>query len=259
MEQVLKHNGVMSGSGGLKLPIGYRFHPTDEELVVHYLKRKVFAFPLPALVIPDFDVFQTHPWSLPGDVKEKRYFFHKQKRDILSCKRVDINGGCGYWKPIGKERVILASEFNNQPVGIRKTLVFCGGRGNRPDAAAASNTRWLMHQFHLVRPGPTPNSLQLISPMEVKEYWVVCGVFQKKRRPKKKNGVVSHLTSSKRKQMTVTEVTGRANCHVGPPITPTFSSCTSEITEDDDQEESSCKINVSHSHGNCDTESLNKL
>lgn len=53
-------------NGGIKLPIGYRFHPTDEELVVHYLKRKVFGVSLPALVIPEFDVFQMDPWSLPG-------------------------------------------------------------------------------------------------------------------------------------------------------------------------------------------------
>ncbi|KAL6541389.1 hypothetical protein OROGR_010875 [Orobanche gracilis] len=36
------------GNGGVKLPIGFRFHPTDEELLVHYLKRKVFSLPLPA-------------------------------------------------------------------------------------------------------------------------------------------------------------------------------------------------------------------
>ncbi|KAA8530076.1 hypothetical protein F0562_004785 [Nyssa sinensis] len=69
---------VMNG-GGIKLPIGFRFHPTDEELLVHYLKRKVFSFPLPASVIPEFDVFQTNPSDLPGDSKEKRYFFSKRK------------------------------------------------------------------------------------------------------------------------------------------------------------------------------------
>ena len=53
-------------NGGIKMPIGYRFHPTDEELVVHYLKRKALSLPLPASVIPEFDVFQTDPWSLPG-------------------------------------------------------------------------------------------------------------------------------------------------------------------------------------------------
>ncbi|URD93934.1 ANAC083 transcription factor [Musa troglodytarum] len=34
-----------------RLPPGFRFHPTDEELVVQYLKRKVFSCPLPASFI----------------------------------------------------------------------------------------------------------------------------------------------------------------------------------------------------------------
>lgn len=53
-------------NGGVKLPIGYRFCPTDEELLIHYLKKKAFAEPLPCSVISEFDVFQTEPWGLPG-------------------------------------------------------------------------------------------------------------------------------------------------------------------------------------------------
>ncbi|PQM33823.1 NAC domain-containing protein 83 [Prunus yedoensis var. nudiflora] len=32
-------------NGVLRLPPGFRFHPTDEELVLQYLKRKVFSCP----------------------------------------------------------------------------------------------------------------------------------------------------------------------------------------------------------------------
>lgn len=60
-------NYVVNG-GGIRLPVGYRFCPTDEELVGHYLKRKVFDLPLPASVIPEFDVFLTDPWGLPGNL-----------------------------------------------------------------------------------------------------------------------------------------------------------------------------------------------
>lgn len=56
----LVKNGVM------RLPPGFRFHPTDEELVVQYLKRKVLSSPLPASIIPDFDVCRADPWDLPG-------------------------------------------------------------------------------------------------------------------------------------------------------------------------------------------------
>lgn len=54
-------------NGVLRLPPGFRFHPTDEELVFQYLKRKIFACPLPASIIPDFDVCKSDPWDLPGN------------------------------------------------------------------------------------------------------------------------------------------------------------------------------------------------
>lgn len=74
--------------GGFKLPIGYRFRPTDEELVVHYLKRKVFSIPFPASVIPEFDVFQTDPWGLPGLWKSHFGFNFFQYRSFFCSSRV---------------------------------------------------------------------------------------------------------------------------------------------------------------------------
>ncbi|KAK4279317.1 hypothetical protein QN277_011115 [Acacia crassicarpa] len=53
-------------NGGIKLPIGYYFCPTDEEFVIHYLNRKAFSHPLPASVIPDVNVFAAHPRRLLG-------------------------------------------------------------------------------------------------------------------------------------------------------------------------------------------------
>ena len=50
----------------LKLPPGFRFHPTDEELVFQYLKSKVFSCPLPAPVISEVDVDKFDPWDFPG-------------------------------------------------------------------------------------------------------------------------------------------------------------------------------------------------
>lgn len=48
------------------LPPGFRFHPTDEELVVHYLKKKVDSVPLPVSIIADVDLYKFDPWELPG-------------------------------------------------------------------------------------------------------------------------------------------------------------------------------------------------
>lgn len=52
--------------GVTRLPPGFRFQPTDEELVFQYLKCKVFSLPLPASIIPETNVYKYDPWDLPG-------------------------------------------------------------------------------------------------------------------------------------------------------------------------------------------------
>ena len=52
--------------GGATLPPGFRFHPTDEELVGYYLKRKVERLEIELEVIPVIDFYKFDPWELPG-------------------------------------------------------------------------------------------------------------------------------------------------------------------------------------------------
>ncbi|KAM7483722.1 hypothetical protein LguiB_008305 [Lonicera macranthoides] len=47
------------------LPPGFRFHPTNEELVVQYLKKKVASTPLPVTIIAEIDLYKFNPWELP--------------------------------------------------------------------------------------------------------------------------------------------------------------------------------------------------
>lgn len=71
-------------NGVLRLPPGFRFHPTDEELVVQYLKRKVFSCPLPASIIPEVDICKYDPWDLPGWFFTCRQFIKAFAVPILS-------------------------------------------------------------------------------------------------------------------------------------------------------------------------------
>lgn len=79
MESTSNMNSIlhMRSSGGsttqqgghqrqLDLPPGFRFHPTDEELVLHYLKNKVSSRPLPVPIIAEIDLYKFDPWDLPG-------------------------------------------------------------------------------------------------------------------------------------------------------------------------------------------------
>ncbi|KAI3463137.1 hypothetical protein Pfo_019800 [Paulownia fortunei] len=179
------------GNGGTKLPIGFRFHPTDQELLLHYLKRKVYSLPLPANVIPELDVFQSNPWDLPGGLKEKRYFFSKRKRNIVNKCSSRFSAGCGYWKSTGKDRQIVAPG-SNLVIGIKKSLVFCQGKNS-----SGLKTQWIMHQFCLVGHVITPFLAQKLM-IQVGD-WVVCRVYQRKRKARN-IGTVTQLVNSKKLQ-----------------------------------------------------------
>lgn len=47
-------------------PPGFRFHPTDEELVGFYLRRKVEKKPVVIELIKQIDIYKHDPWDLPS-------------------------------------------------------------------------------------------------------------------------------------------------------------------------------------------------
>lgn len=63
---VMDSTDLSSGSQHPQLPPGFRFHPTDEELVVHYLKRRAASAPLPVAIIAEVDLYKFDPWELPS-------------------------------------------------------------------------------------------------------------------------------------------------------------------------------------------------
>ncbi|XP_021745679.1 NAC domain-containing protein 41-like [Chenopodium quinoa] len=181
-------------NGVLRLPPGFRFHPTDEELVVQYLKRKVFACPLPASIIPEVDVCKSDPWDLPGDKGQERYFFSTREAKYPNGNRSNRATMSGYWKATGKDKAVVAGaknnhhNINNSPliVGMKKTLVFY--RGKPPNG---SRTDWIMHEYRLVDSNQTQTNPQALnSPLkrglvqktgEATGDWVLCRIFLKKR------------------------------------------------------------------------------
>lgn len=51
----------------MALPPGFRFHPTDEELINCYLKNKISSSPNPLVsIIAEIDLYKFNPWELPG-------------------------------------------------------------------------------------------------------------------------------------------------------------------------------------------------
>ncbi|XP_011074131.1 NAC domain-containing protein 17-like [Sesamum indicum] len=163
--------------GGKAFPPGFRFHPTDEELVLYYLKRKICCKRLHLDVIAETDVYKWDPEELPGMSKLKTgdrqwFFFSPRDRKYPNGARSNRATRHGYWKATGKDRVISCG---SRPVGIKKTLVFYRGR-----APSGERTDWVMHEY-------TMDEEELKRCHTAKEYYALYKVY-KKSGPGPKNG-----------------------------------------------------------------------
>ncbi|KAL8226075.1 hypothetical protein R6Q57_018632 [Mikania cordata] len=170
--------------GAIKLPPGFRFQPTDQEIVFQYLLRKVFSCPLPASIIPEIiNICNFNPWDLPGELEQERYFFSKKEAKYGHGNRVNRKSGDGYWKATGFDKHITKCCNNNNItyssrkkytiVGMKKTLVFYKTK------PSTNTTRWIMHEYQLLTsPTTTSNDKQYWIPMG---NWVLCHVLLNKR------------------------------------------------------------------------------
>ncbi|KAK4285596.1 hypothetical protein QN277_002275 [Acacia crassicarpa] len=161
---------MMQGSGQIAVPPGFRFHPTEEELLYYYLRKKVSFEAIDLDVIREVDLNKLEPWDLKekcrigsGPQNEWYFFSHKDKK-YPTGTRTNRATMAGFWKATGRDKAIFMS--NSKRIGMRKTLVFYTGR-----APHGQKTDWIMHEYRLDQ--DDADQLQ-------EDGWVVCRVFKKK-------------------------------------------------------------------------------
>ncbi|CAL1410022.1 unnamed protein product [Linum trigynum] len=103
---------------------GFRFHPTEEELVEFYLRRKVEGKRFNV----ELDHYFLGPLSLRAmaAIGEKEWFFYVP-RD-RKYRNGDRPNTSGYWKA--------------RSIGLKKTLVFYSGK-----APKGIRTSWIMNEY----------------------------------------------------------------------------------------------------------------
>ncbi|XP_057948001.1 NAC domain-containing protein 46-like [Malania oleifera] len=156
--------------GIMDLPPGFRFHPTDEEIITHYLTAKITNSCFTARAIGEADLNKSEPWDLPKKAKmgEKEWYFFCQKdRKYPTGMRTNRATESGYWKATGKDKEIYRAK--GCLVGMKKTLVFYIGR-----APKGQKTNWVMHEYRI----EGKFSYHAL-PKPAKDEWVVCRVFHK--------------------------------------------------------------------------------
>ncbi|XP_047061365.1 NAC domain-containing protein 43-like [Lolium rigidum] len=225
----------ISVNGQSVVPPGFRFHPTEEELLTYYLAKKVASLPIDLDVIPDIDLNKLEPWDIQercrigtGPQNDWYLFSHKDKK-YPTGTRTNRATAAGFWKATGRDKAIYSAAGSGR-IGMRKTLVFYKGR-----APHGHKSDWIMHEYrlddvsaagHPGGSGDVPYYSGASSPMRgvagdqssaQEDGWVICRVF------KKKHLVASHQTG----QASAAAV---AKMGGGPAMERSPSNCSSTVT-----------------------------
>ncbi|CAI9773751.1 unnamed protein product [Fraxinus pennsylvanica] len=147
----------------MNFPPGYRFQPTDEELILFYLQKKAKNLPMPwNSSIVERDLYGEHatPWNVfsdndPWDISISRgkdgtnsmkitlYVFTKLLK--IGKKRTERRAGCGTWD--GQTGAKMIKNCNGEIIGSSKMLSFEAKEDS--DAIKKIHGHWIMHEYSL--------------------------------------------------------------------------------------------------------------
>ncbi|CAD6332749.1 unnamed protein product [Miscanthus lutarioriparius] len=143
----------------LQFPPGYRFVPTEEELVDAYLRAKIEGHKLPLAVVNDVSILEWQPGRLVEEYKgygENRWFFFTVREQSSSNKekepsrKVRVKGVTATWKATGSVQLIRRARSKDGDgnkkvvVGTKRVLIY-----NSSDTA--ENGKWSMHEYYILK------------------------------------------------------------------------------------------------------------
>ncbi|KAF7009258.1 hypothetical protein CFC21_023822 [Triticum aestivum] len=158
--------------GSTNLPPGFHFFPSDEELVIHFLRRKAALLPCRPDIVPTLPQNRYDPWELNALQAGNQWYFFSQATQSRTSRN-----GC--WNPIGADEAVSSGGSH---VGLKKTLVFSIG-----EPFQATKTNWVMHEYHLLdgNGGTSSSGSSRKRSHKKKDHpdkecsnWVVCRVFE---------------------------------------------------------------------------------
>ncbi|KAF8397930.1 hypothetical protein HHK36_016856 [Tetracentron sinense] len=158
-----------------ELPQGFRFYPTEEELLSFYLHNKLEGKRQDLdRVIPVVNIYELDPWQLPqvsgrlchGDPEQWFFFTPRQEREARGGKP-NRTTASGYWKATGSPGYVYSS--GNRVIGVKKTMVFYKGK-----APTGRKTKWKMNEYRAIEREATISNCAI---PKVKHQFSLCRVY----------------------------------------------------------------------------------
>ncbi|KAG2630931.1 transcription factor JUNGBRUNNEN 1-like [Panicum virgatum] len=154
---------------------GFRFHPTDQELLSFYLTRKVQKKGFSIDTIKEVDIYKHDPWDLPNEARhvvqgagdKECYFFCLRGRKYRNSIRPNRVTGSGFWKATGIDKPIHGGA-GGECLGLKKSLVYYRGSAGR-----GTKTDWMMREFRL------PSTAAAAAELQDAEIWTICRIFKR--------------------------------------------------------------------------------
>ncbi|KAL6545889.1 hypothetical protein OROGR_009763 [Orobanche gracilis] len=176
------HEDVASTWIDSPYPPGYRFMPTDEELIVYYLRKKVNNELIPISSINEVNIYKFTPQYLtdnyPHSGNKEWYFFTQRDRRYPNGNRPKRSvEGVGWWKATAGDKSIRS---RGKIVGKKQVLVFYFGK-NKSDE---EKTNWIMHEYKLSASSTSPSSNN--TRVQRFDDWVICRIYNRAQKLNKK-------------------------------------------------------------------------
>ncbi|XP_033138409.1 NAC domain-containing protein 5 isoform X2 [Brassica rapa] len=122
--------------------VGFRFIPTDEEIVDYYLRLKNLGGDTSHVdkAISTVDICSFEPWELPSKSRRESrdqiwYFFGRKDNKYNRGERQSRKTRSGFWKKTGVTTEIIRKRGNREKIGEKRVLVF------------HSKPEWVMHEY----------------------------------------------------------------------------------------------------------------
>ncbi|CAD6256945.1 unnamed protein product [Miscanthus lutarioriparius] len=174
-----------ASEASVKLLPGFKFKPTDEEIMMRYLRPRAVNEPVPSTFIVDVDILRSNPWDL-RDLWRNTSFVKEYKDGHMETGAIvqQVTDTGGHRQLAGENTEWVMQEYSLVQAGLTPyPVIGPNGTNNIGEHSrdAVASTKKKDNLSEAVRNATT--SVPKVVPVMINpdDSWVVCRIYKKKK------------------------------------------------------------------------------